>query len=67
MDGWNTAVGVDVEVWLLLELSEGSDLVGVRNAELLKEDGNLPWVWALCSWLAMCTLVLMPTGSHLRR
>lgn len=65
LDGWNTTVGVDAEVWLLLELSEGSDLVGVRNTKLLKEDGDLPWVWALCFCLAVCFFVSMEMGSEL--
>lgn len=45
----HTAVRVDGLEWLLLKIAEVHDLGLVRNIELLKNDGDLPWVWALGS------------------
>lgn len=47
LDSGNAAVGVEADQWLFLDIRILHELGLVRDTELFKDDGDLPWVWAL--------------------
>lgn len=47
MDSRHAAIGVDVDVWLLLDGAEVDVLRFVRDAEFFQDDKDFQWVWTL--------------------
>ena len=64
LDRWYAAVGIDAHVRFLFQDTEVHHLCLVGDAELLEEDDDLPWIWALnWSWSA-ATTEIRRKGTH---